>query len=196
MSDTKPTTIVTYDEDEIQSRMLDFADSRSFWDEHEHAFSNCDFVGDVLEKCSSLYVDSKTWDAGFPGRSGIEYTLTIIDEEALKNEIKDRLAELAEPVSAPSAPASEPVNYDNIEQIVFYLRREAGNIADLRMPAGYGGMPTMVAGCLHKAAQSLQDNPRDDQEVRDFLAGVAKDCSSVETAKELRRIAATYRLPQ
>ena len=196
MSDTQPTKIVTYDEDEIQSRMLDFADSRSYWDEHERAFSGCDFVRDVLQKCSSLYVDSKTWDAGFPGRSGIEYTLTIMDEEALINEIKDRLAELAEPLPAPSATASKRVIYDNIEQIVFYLRREAGYIADLRMPGGYGGMPRMVAGCLHNAAQSLQDNPRDDEEIRDFLVGVAKDCGIGNTAKELRRIAATYRVPQ
>ena len=192
MSDTRPTTIVTYDEDEIQSRMLHFADSRAYWDEHERAFSSCDFVRDVLKKCSSLYVDSKTWDAGFPGRSGIEYTLTIIDEEALKNEIKDRLAKLAEPVPAPST----PVTYDNIEQIVSYLKRKAGYIAGLRVPGGYGGLPKMVAGHLHNAAQSLQDNSRDDQEVRDFLVGVAKNCGIGNTAEELRRIAATYRVPQ
>jgi hypothetical protein len=194
MKKKQKTKVITFDDDEIQWKMLNYAGSREYWNEHLCELSNCDFVHDVLEFCSSVYIDSKSWDVDFPGRSGIEYTLTILDEESLKEELRERLVKLAEPAVV-YTPTPKPVSHNNIEQIADYLRRKAAYIACLRDLPGHTGMSKMIASRLSEAARSLREEARDDEEVRSFLLKVAGECRSGGVADELRQIAASYRLP-
>lgn len=168
MKKNRRVKIITCDDDNIQSTMLDYADAREYWYEHEDVFGGCNFVSDVLDWCSCVDIESETWDAGFPGRSGITYTMRILDGESLKEEIRNRLKKLAEPapIPPPQPPPSGPTIYDNIEQIARFLKGEAVSIARCMDLPGYTGMNKYSASVLSNAAKSLEEETRDDDGVR------------------------------
>jgi hypothetical protein len=85
--------VASADDDVIAEEILEWSGCEELWNEHEldEEFS---VVEDVLERCMAAEVNTRNWDGGAPGRSGVWHTVWTTDPDALKTEIRARIEAL------------------------------------------------------------------------------------------------------
>jgi hypothetical protein len=86
--------VVSGDDDEIDGAVLDWAGRRRLWDSNPDLHDNYSVISDVVEYCTSAYVDREEYDLGRPGGSGYNYSISTPNKRKLKAEIHARLTEL------------------------------------------------------------------------------------------------------
>ena len=89
--------IVSADDDVVGGELLSWADLNDLWDKNRIILDNYSVVRDVLEHCSSAFVEKEEWDAGAPGRSGRWHRISTNDPDVLKTELRERIEELLLP---------------------------------------------------------------------------------------------------
>lgn len=133
--------IAAGDEDVIEGMVLRWAGLSEDWDElglgDEYAF-----LSDVLEACLLADVDSREWDAGAPGRSGVWFVVSTTDPEGLRTEIHERVRALALESVAPLF----SLNFDTQSPTpgpLFVLLWKGGYVVEIDGEIGTGAFQTL-----------------------------------------------------
>ena len=151
--------IVSADDDVVGGELLSWAELNDLWDEHQTILDNCSVIRDVLEHCSSAFVEKEEWDAGAPGRSGLWHRISTNDPEALKTELRERIEELVHPKpTQPPQVVSGGRGPRTISDLISYLESKAtaGALKYRSYPAAQ--IQAHTSGRLRVQAKKLSDH--------------------------------------
>lgn len=90
--------IASADQDTVSWELLEWAGLLDIWNGCQERWEradlewNHDFVSEVAESCSHIFIDQEEWDNEMPGDSGVSYTIETDNPEALRQELRDALA--------------------------------------------------------------------------------------------------------
>ena len=107
--------IASADDDMIEAELLSWSGLNEAWLDHDLGLYY-DFLRDVVEGSYHVEVEKESWDAGFPGRSGVWHVVYSDNPRELKKTLSHRKC----PPSQTPATLAPPGHDVAIMKILYY----------------------------------------------------------------------------